>query len=219
MTAFEANPTSLRPMPRRGRPSPEQSAAITEAIVNTATALFLQDGFEGTSMEAVAAEVGIPKRTLYKRFTDKAELLDAVLKARVRAWSSVSSQQNATLSADLPLRLKQYVATMLVWAGSPEVRTFSRLFAIAEGLSRIGQDRFDFSGRAEMVSLIAHDIKAFGSAQGIHAQEPLRVARIIMAQLTGWLALRGDDAPITCAEATLEAGYLVDVLMQGAKAW
>ena len=219
MAALGTDMPTLRKMPRRGRPSPEQSAAITGTIINTATVLFLTDGFEGTSMEAVAAEVGIPKRTLYKRFADKTELLDAVLKAQVSAWSSVSSQQNATLAIDLPQRLKQYVTTMLVWAGRPEVRKFAKLFATAEGLSDDGKDRFEFYGRAEMVKLIAHEIMEFGPAQGIPAKEPLRVARIFMALLTGWLSLRGNDAPLSNAEAAVEAGYLVDVLMQGAIAW
>jgi TetR/AcrR family transcriptional repressor of mexJK operon len=181
--------------------------------------MFLQEGFEGTSMEAVAARLGIPKRTLYRRFADKGKLLNAVLVERVNAWSSITSQQNARLTGDLSQRLKQYVTTMLVWASRAEVRAFTKLFATAEGISGQSKDRFGFYGRAQMVELIAHDIAEFGPTQGIHAREPLRVAHVLMALLSGWLDFRRNDAPIADGAAAEEAGMLVDVLLRGTKAW
>lgn len=41
--------------------------------------LFLDNGFEGTSMDAIAQQAGISKRTLYSHFTNKSALFAAVV--------------------------------------------------------------------------------------------------------------------------------------------
>ena len=51
-----------------GRPKDlEKRAAILEA----AKVLFLGNGFDGTSMDAIAAQAGVSKLTVYSHFTDK----------------------------------------------------------------------------------------------------------------------------------------------------
>ncbi|HEY9546809.1 MAG TPA: helix-turn-helix domain-containing protein, partial [Solimonas sp.] len=120
---------------RRGRPSSQQSKAITRTILDAAAELFLRDGFEATGMESVAASAGIPKTTLYKRYADKRELLNAVLVDRVSSWSKVSSRTDRNISDDLSARLKSRTATMLVWATKSEVRAVTRLAASLPGKS------------------------------------------------------------------------------------
>lgn len=48
--------------------------------------LFLHDGYASTSMEAVAASAGVSKRTLYKRFPDKAALLREAVASLITRW-------------------------------------------------------------------------------------------------------------------------------------
>ena len=62
-----------------GRPSRAESEQISARILNAAKTLFLHDGYEKTSMDAIAAELGISKRTLYSRFSNKADLFEAVV--------------------------------------------------------------------------------------------------------------------------------------------
>lgn len=47
-------------------------------ILDIAHAAFMQDGYAGTSMARIAAELGGSKTTLYNYFTSKRELFDAV---------------------------------------------------------------------------------------------------------------------------------------------
>lgn len=64
-----------------GRPKDmEKRAAILEA----AKRLFPQHGFEGTSMDAVAAEAGVSKLTVYSHFGDKDSLFREALRERCR---------------------------------------------------------------------------------------------------------------------------------------
>ncbi len=67
--------------PRRGgRPSPREAEQLGEKILDAATALFLEEGYGATSIEAVANRARISKRTFYHRFPDKRALFGAVLR-------------------------------------------------------------------------------------------------------------------------------------------
>jgi TetR/AcrR family transcriptional regulator of autoinduction and epiphytic fitness len=59
------------------RPSTRAKQART---INAAQRLFLERGYLGTSMEAVAHEAGVSKQTLYVYYPGKAELFAAVLR-------------------------------------------------------------------------------------------------------------------------------------------
>ena len=50
-----------------------------EAIAQAALRLFLRDGYERTSVDAIAAEAGVSKRTIYNRYPDKENLFRSVL--------------------------------------------------------------------------------------------------------------------------------------------
>lgn len=64
-----------------GRPKDmEKRAAILEA----AKALFIRNAFAGTSMDAVAAEAGVSKLTVYSHFGDKDNLFREVIRSRVQ---------------------------------------------------------------------------------------------------------------------------------------
>ena len=56
---------------RRGRPTQEEAAKLKERIREGAVSAFLEYGYDGTTMEAIAQAAGITKRTLYARYADK----------------------------------------------------------------------------------------------------------------------------------------------------
>lgn len=62
-----------------GRPKDLEKRA---AILDAAKRLFPHSGFEGTSMDAIAAEAGVSKLTVYSHFTDKETLFFAAIRAR-----------------------------------------------------------------------------------------------------------------------------------------
>ncbi len=61
---------------RLGRP---RSSAADQAILDATVALFAELGYEGLTIEAVADRAGVAKSTIYRRYTDKAELLLAAV--------------------------------------------------------------------------------------------------------------------------------------------
>ncbi len=63
----------------RGRPRKDHAPVIDTDILKLATEIFAEKGYAATSMEAIAAKVGITKRTLYIRYPDKMSLYKTVL--------------------------------------------------------------------------------------------------------------------------------------------
>lgn len=62
-----------------GRPKdPSKGAAILEA----AKKLFVEQGFEGVSMDQIAAEAGVSKLTVYSHYGDKESLFSAAIGAK-----------------------------------------------------------------------------------------------------------------------------------------
>ncbi|MBU6268334.1 MAG: TetR/AcrR family transcriptional regulator, partial [Sphingomonadales bacterium] len=78
----QAVATVPAPAPSRrspGRPTREQAIERDRELLDTALDLFLENGFEGTSIEAITAAVGMAKRTIYSRYEDKRGLFRAAL--------------------------------------------------------------------------------------------------------------------------------------------
>jgi TetR/AcrR family transcriptional repressor of mexJK operon len=81
MTALD---TSLaRPRARTGRPTKAAAAERDERLLEIATKMFLEQGFEATSIDALAEAAAIGKATLYARYADKGALFADVLRRRI----------------------------------------------------------------------------------------------------------------------------------------
>lgn len=66
------------------------SQAMIDKILNTATQLFSQNGYEKTSMQMIARTAGISKGAIYHHFASKEKLISAII-----------TQQNQLLESEL----------------------------------------------------------------------------------------------------------------------
>lgn len=64
---------------RSGRPTQAAAKKLDERLRQAAVEAFLEYGFDGTTMEAVARAANISKRTLYARYVDKHALFAGVI--------------------------------------------------------------------------------------------------------------------------------------------
>ena len=69
-----------------GRPTREEALRRDARLLDVATTLFMERGFDGTSIDAVAEAAGVGKPTVYARYRDKRDLFAAVLRGRIRDW-------------------------------------------------------------------------------------------------------------------------------------
>jgi TetR/AcrR family transcriptional repressor of mexJK operon len=82
---------SSPPTETKGRRGPGRQTASTTRqrnleLLDKALDLFFEKGFEGTSIDGIAAYVGMAKRTVYLRYGSKMGLFKASLQRAVEAW-------------------------------------------------------------------------------------------------------------------------------------
>ena len=101
------------------QPPGGRSARKRQAIVEAATALFLEHGYQGTSMDDIAALAAVSKQTVYKNFADKQQLFsDIVLGAAARADAFIATLPRVLadtddLAAGLRALARQYLAIVM----------------------------------------------------------------------------------------------------------
>lgn len=72
-----------------------------QAIVQAAIAAFRAHGFEATSMDRIAADAGVSKRTVYNHFPSKDALFDEIL---LQLWQRAAAGMDVVYAPDAPLR-------------------------------------------------------------------------------------------------------------------
>src|SRR5947207_4826752 len=157
--SLEAKPGTAVRRGHGGRPSRLESAQLSDRILDVATALFLSHGFGATSIEAVAKQAGISKRTFYHRFSGKEMLFEAVVRRLIDRWTPLFDA--ALLDApSLAEALRDVAEHMLNVALTPEALALHRM-VIAEaprfpGLARVLHEL----GSAAGVGRIAHHLES-----------------------------------------------------------
>lgn len=66
-----------------GRPTKEQAEARSEELLDTALDIFLERGFELTTIEMIATKMNMTKRTVYVKFADKSVLFLAAVQRAI----------------------------------------------------------------------------------------------------------------------------------------
>jgi AcrR family transcriptional regulator len=128
---------------RRRRADGEISRA---RILDAATEIAAERGYEGTSINAVSAKCGLPASSIYWHFQDKDDLLAAVIERSFGAWLSAWRFPEAGSAADRVVALSTQIAKALL--DSPD---FIRL-----GLM-LGLERRPVEPRARAMFIQARD--------------------------------------------------------------
>jgi AcrR family transcriptional regulator len=69
-----------------GRPTKQQAEQRHEQLLDRALEMFLEKGFELTTIDAIAASINMTKRTIYSRYQDKRALFKATVQRAVDQW-------------------------------------------------------------------------------------------------------------------------------------
>jgi TetR/AcrR family transcriptional regulator, mexJK operon transcriptional repressor len=76
---------------RRGRPTQAETKKLDLAVREAAVATFVELGYAGASMEAIARAAGITKRSLYARYPDKRAVFADVIPWALARYTDDSS--------------------------------------------------------------------------------------------------------------------------------
>jgi AcrR family transcriptional regulator len=109
-------------MSDRKSPGRPRSQASHQAILQATLSLLGELGFEGMSIEAIAARAGVGKTTIYRRYTNKEELVadaiesirqDLVIPNTGSLWSDIDELIENAAQISLNPLARQTVATII----------------------------------------------------------------------------------------------------------
>lgn len=120
-TVHQSATTPPRPRhrPGPGRPSRAQTEARNRELLDRALDLFLERGFDGTTIEAVIDAVGMSRRTVYSRYGDKLGLFKAALERAIDDWVVPEVELRAAECDDIALTLLAVARLMVANVRSP----------------------------------------------------------------------------------------------------
>lgn len=146
-------------MARRGQ-------ALREHILDTAKLAFLEDGFERTSMDAIAARAETSKRSLYAHFPTKDALFVAVVE-RIRALFGARMHTPAEYSEEPSEAVVRYCGRLSQLVRWSSVARMLRLgIAEADRLPELAAGLYDVVFGVAAADLAAHLVAGFGFEEG-----------------------------------------------------
>ena len=156
-----------------------------EAILDAAAGLFAQRGVEGVPIEAIAAEAGVSKVTVYANFKDKAALLEAIVLRETcrlgREFDAISASEGTL--ADRLTRLGDTLVSML---NEPSHEAMDRCLSIAAvEHPDLGQQFFQ-AGPGHLRNIIAEMLAEASKRGEITAPDPLAAAEDLLGLWFGF---------------------------------
>ena len=208
-------PSSSTPEKRpRGRPA-RPEAEVRHALLQHTMQLLLEQGYEATTMEAVAARAGVAKKTVYRHADNR----DALVGLAVRAWGdnfAPQLQRDAARAAEVLPLLRDILKSICTQVLSdPAVRLFRLLTGDFPGkpdLLRNYQDNGIERGRALLGQWLARQQRqGFIRTGDAHTMAVLILAMAVaepLRQHALGLAATDIDAHLDAALGLLAPGLL-----------
>lgn len=197
-----------------GRPKDLEKRA---AILDAGKRLFPQQGFEGTSMDAIAAEAGVSKLTVYSHFTDKETLFKEVVQAKCE-----EQLPQALFLADLegPLRgqLRTIASAFFSLIASDEAIAMHRMMTSQTQQSRKLAELFWEAGPQRVMQAFESFLQQEVAAGQLVIADIHTAASQFFCLLKGELHARmlcGCCQPITARDVDAHLDATVDLFLRG----
>lgn len=118
------------------RPGRALDPAKRAAILDGARAVFMREGFAQGSMDAIAAEAGVGKQTIYRHFRSK----EALVEALVEAMCAPEVLQPPPRSLPARERLRAVLLTLAAGVAGPDsIRLYRAIVAEADRMPGLGR--------------------------------------------------------------------------------
>lgn len=171
--------------PGAGRPTREQAEQRHLELLDRALEIFLEKGFELATIDAIAAAVGMTKRTVYARYDDKRALFKAAVNRAIERWIVPVSELEAVETDDLQATLTEVARIRMANAISP---AGVRLQRIINAESYRFPEIFSLAyeqGSQPTIGFLADLLHRHAAAGRIVAEEPRIMAGAFLALVVG----------------------------------
>lgn len=193
-----------------------RSPAKRRAILDAATAVFLEQGYARSSVDTVAAAAGVGKQTVYSHFGDKERLFLAVLDHMRETFDPAHAEPIAA-TGDPLADLTEVAGRILDSVLSPRVAALHRL-TIAElphhpELQRMWRDE---TGRPDLDVQLADYLRERTREGVLDVPDPERAARQLsfLAISEGRVATLQGTEPLKPADRKRIAGEAAELIVR-----
>ena len=153
-----------------------------ETLCETATRLFAEEGYEGVTLRALAANLGCSPMTPYRYFENKAEIFEAV---RTSAFSRLAdAQEQAAAGMTEPGERLRALCLAYVRFATNEPHAYRIMFELDQGDRPVSQRQEDYRGWNDMLGTVQEAV-----ASGIIDGDPEIVAHLLWSGVHGLVAL------------------------------
>lgn len=182
-----AHPPAPTPKPQRGRPrDPERGRRILEA----AQKHFNEHGLERASVDAIAADAGVSKMTVYSNFGSKDGLFQAVVRDRTAAVVAEAPGAVA-LNPDKPEKALLAIGTrFLALARGDALGALRAVYGVA-GAQPEACRAFYKEGPERANAELAVYLRRAHSAGTLKVRNPLQAADLFLSMFLGSGHIRG----------------------------
>jgi len=109
-----------------------EARAARQQILETASLLFYQKGIQNVGINEIIAKSGVAKRTLYRHFPSKDDLILEVMQHRARQWMSWFKEATADRGNTAKERLLATFDVLREWYANPDFRGCPFINAVLE---------------------------------------------------------------------------------------
>ncbi|MCJ2186367.1 TetR/AcrR family transcriptional regulator C-terminal domain-containing protein [Novosphingobium beihaiensis] len=183
-THRKPSPPKTTPAPARaGRPTREQARARQEALLECALSHFLEKGFEAATIEAIAANVNMTKRTVYARYADKTALFRAAIRRSTERLAATPEVIAATRADNLEETLVNIAKLRIALVSTPEGTKLQRLINTESyRFPDIFQTYYDIAA-LPTVQFLVGILEGETAAMRLAIDDPLLAANVFMSMV------------------------------------
>ena len=150
------------------------------AVLMAAAQLFLDQGYEPVSMDAIAARADVSKRTVYSYFDSKTALFSAVLLAHCNSMGGIALPERVA-GRDPRKVLTEFGTVFLRTITSPRAVAMQRvIFREVERLPEIGEIFFQ-NGPQRHAAKLAEYLKQASAEGKLTIDDPMAAASLFMS--------------------------------------
>ncbi len=139
----------------------DEDSSKRRQILDGASKVFMDLGFDGASMGEIARAAGVSKGTLYVYFADKSRLFEAIVEEETTEQSKLAF--NFDIKRDVPATLREfglaYIQLLCRPGGGSAIRT---VMAIAERMPEVGRRFYE--------DVLEKNIDSFASYLQVHVK-------------------------------------------------
>jgi AcrR family transcriptional regulator len=202
----------------RGRPREISEDERRRLLIPVAEKVFVEQGYGAASMDEIAQDAGMSKKTLYQLFDTKEALFAAVITDRMRALGEVAEKG----AGARPLKdvVVDYLSEAARFILSPRhVALFRVLIGEAwraPGMARAFDNACAGRGKSVLARWLAQEVEA----GRLELDDPLQAAGMLFGMVVGephHRMLMGEGRPPSRAAIEARVRKAVDIFLQGAQ--